>query len=36
MIDVIILSVFYAVMVTAGLFCMNKTDTESIKEPLLP
>ena len=36
MIDIIILSVFYVVMVTAGLFCMKKQDTESIKEPLLP
>ena len=36
MIDIIILFVFYAVMVTTGLCCMNKKDTGSIKEPLLP
>ena len=36
MIDIIILAVFYAAMVTVGLFCMNKKDTGSIKEPLLP
>ena len=36
MIDIIILFVFYAVMVTAGLCCMNKKDSGSIQEPLLP